>query len=315
VSARPTLVLDVDTALAHVRAGRPVTIGSGAAAVTALPAAVLGDAVHRGLAASGALTVALPRALATRLRVRSGPVAGDGDALATIRALASPWATRDDFRPDPAGVGVTVVADGGVVEERSPAVLATELSELAGFGRATVLAPGPAAPGDAAVMPDDLLRTALRARGPLSATGPARMPLPAGTFGVFAVRAWDGVEHVVLVPETGLRGLNAETGLRGLNAETGPNGYDHGGGPVRVVSACVVGQAFAPARCGCRRALDDALADAAATGVGTVVLLQAPRWALASGVCGGGGDDPAVPLLVDLAVAAVARAGRALACG
>jgi hypothetical protein len=296
VSARPTFVLDVDTALAHVRAGRPVTIGTGAAAVAALPAAVLGEATHRRLAARGGLSVALPRALATRLRLRSGPVTGDGDALTTIRALASPWATRDDFRPDPAGVGVTVVADGGVVEERGPAVLATELSELAGFGRATVLAPGSAA-ANHAVMADDLLRTALRARGPLSATGPARMPLPAGIFRVFAVRGWDGVEHVVLVPEPD------------------HTDHDHRGGPVRVVPACIVGQAFASSGCGCRRALDDALADAAATGAGTVVLLQAPRRALASGACGGGGDDPAVPLLVDLAVAAVARAGRALACG
>jgi hypothetical protein len=82
-----------------------------------------------------------------------------------------------------------------------------------------------------------------------------------------------------------------------------------------LVPSCVVGQAFAPAGCGCRRALDDALADATATGTGTVVLLQAPRRALASGGCGGRGDDPAVPLLVDLAVAAVERAGRARACG
>jgi 3,4-dihydroxy 2-butanone 4-phosphate synthase/GTP cyclohydrolase II len=266
-----------------------VTIGSGDTAVSALPAAVLGAAGHAELAAQGPVAVALPRSRAAQLHIRYGPVSvDDGDALATIRALASPWACRDDFRPDPAGVAVTTVADGGVVDERGLPALATELSELAGFGRATALVPVDAGDAGPAVVAGDLLRTALRARGPLVATGPARMPLPAGLFAAWSVRAWDGVEHVVLVPEPAAAS-----------------------GPVRVVPACVVGQAFAPARCGCRRDLDDALADAAATGSGSVVVLQAPRRALASGPCGGAPEDPAVPLLVDLAVAAVARAGRA----
>jgi hypothetical protein len=292
VSARPTLVLDVDSALAHVRAGRPVTISTGTDAVAAVPAALLHAAVHDEITARAPLAVALPRGPATRLRVCSGPVLlEDGDAVATVRALASPWASREHFRRDPAGVPVTVVADSGVVGERGLAVLATELSELAGFGRATVVVPVDAGAGDPAVVADDLLRTALRARGPLAATGPARMPLPAGLFAAWSVAAWDGLEHVVLVPEPGRDG------------------------PVRVVPACVIGQGFAPTACGCRRALDDALADAAATGTGTVVVLQAPPRALASGTCGGRSDDPAVPLLVDLAVAAVARADRARACG
>jgi hypothetical protein len=288
VSARPALVLDIDTAVAHVRAGRPVTISTGTEAVTALPASLLHAATGDELAARGPLAVVLARTPASRLRVRSGPVRlDDGDTVATVRALASPWATRDQFVADPAGVPVTIVADTGVVAERGLAVLATELSELAGFGRATVVVPTDPGAGDPAVVASDLLCGALRARGPLRATGPARMPLPAGPFSAWSVAAWDGVEHVVLVPEPGRDG------------------------PVRVVPACVIGQGFAPAGCGCRRALDDALADAAATGAGTVVVLQAPRRALAWGPCGAADDDPAVGLLVDLAVAAVARAGRA----
>jgi len=254
-SSFPTAMLDVDDAVRQVRRGDPVPITDGADTVLSLPAAVMGPAAAAAIATHGRATVVVPRSTARRVGIerygRGVALAGaDRDVVAIARALTNVHADHTWFDADPAGMALEVVDDRGVECSDRLSVLASELTQLAGFGRVTVLVAIEHRVVERMLVATSLIGRALGERGPLPMSGPARLPLGAGSFLAYAVRAWDGVEHLVI---------------------TAPGGPQDG--PIRVTRTCLIGQTFRSRRCSCRDDLDRALADLAGGECGAIVCL------------------------------------------
>jgi hypothetical protein len=297
-------VLDVSSAVAQVRRGQPALIGRTADALLALPAAVIDAEGVAAMAEHGRPAVVINASRAARLGLRdhigglalAGDRDRDRDVVTVARALSGAHADRTWFREDDEGPRLRIVPDEGVVVSDDLPVLAAELSDLAGFGPVTVTVEVERGGTQPMVIAATLIRRALLARGALPVSGPARLPLVAGSFSAYVVKAWDGVEHLVVTPPEG-----------------------PGDGPVRVVRSCVVGQTFRSSQCGCRHELEQALADVAAAGRGALVYLQpasngvgglVPCTAESATDCSARDE-----VLADVALTVVRRLGSPLATG
>jgi hypothetical protein len=278
----------VEMAVAQVRRGHPVVIGSASAAVLTIPATVATTASLELLEAHGPPTIALRRSHALRFGLRRGPRAGEPgrpqrSVLQLATALTSPHAEARWFAGELDRATVLELPDGGVLEDASLEMLAVELAQLAGFGAVAVTVPVARPVSGRVVVADDLHQAALRRRGPIEVVGVARLPLEVGPVWTHAIRAWDRSEHLVLTPT--------------------PHLVD---GPTQVIHACLVGQVFRSTRCDCRGAFDAAVRDMIADGRGAVVYLRSPS-------CGVPCDRPeprlgaAEQVLVEQALVAVAR--------
>lgn len=268
-STYPAPVIDVDDAVDQVRRGEPLMVADGTNIVLCLPAAVMDPAAAAAMAAHARITLVVPRSVARRFGLEryADGVAVVGDqryAVTVAHALAGPHADQTWFRSDPRGPALQIVDDCGVAGSEDLTVLASELAQLAGFARvAAVVAVQPtvSAAGDdhraAAPMlvAASLIGRALHERGPLQVSGPARLPLVAGSFVAYVVQAWDGVDHLV------------------ITATEGPRS-----GPTRVIRSCVIGQTFRSSGCPCRDELEQVLSDLGRGDCGAIVcLLAGPR--------------------------------------
>lgn len=191
------------------------------------------------------------------------------DRSATIRALADPSATADDFvRP---GHVFPLRADArGVLRRRGHTEAAVDLPRLAGLYPAGALCELVGADGgmlrgrelerfadehDLAFLTIEEIAAYRRSRERLvERTGVARLPTRHGVFSANAYRSLvDGHEHVALV-----RGE-----VRGARNVL-----------VRVHSECLTGDIFGSVRCDCGEQLSAALARVAEADLGVVVYLR-----------------------------------------
>jgi GTP cyclohydrolase II len=291
-------VLEVSTAIDRVRRGEPVLIDCDPVGVLCLPAAVMDEVAAVTLAAHGRPAIVVPTSIAMRFGLEPGAGVGvghvalaggggDRDLVAVARALVSPRARASWFCSLSSGPVLWIVDDAGIVRSEEPAVMASELSSMAGFGRVTVAVTvdrqraAPVLPAGA------VIRRALRELGPMPVSGPAHLPLAAGPFLGYVARGWDGVEHLIV---------------------TSPHGP--GDGPVRVVRSCVVGQTFRTSDCACRDGLEQALAEVAHVGRGALVCLQpGPDASFASCTVAMAGNAARDEVFAELALAAVRRLG------
>lgn len=191
------------------------------------------------------------------------------DRAATVRALADPAYTAEDFLR-PGHVFPLRARSGGVLERSGHTEAAVDLTRLAGLRPAAVISEVVNDDGTMARRPDlrrfsaqhglhlisvaDLVR--YRRTTESTVVRLARTPLPTD-HGMFQAHCYaaaaDGVEHLALVMG------NVRDGRDVL---------------VRVHSECLTGDLFGSHRCDCGEQLDDGLRRIAAAGRGVLVYLR-----------------------------------------
>ena len=201
------------------------------------------------------------------------------DRAATLRLLADPAATPDDF-VRPGHVFPLRARPGGVLARRGHTEAGVDLARLAGRRPAAVIVEIAAADGTMLRLPQlvpfarrhglaiisiaDLVahRQAAAPPGPTRPTSPgtavhraavADLPTAHGPFRVYGYRAADGVEHVALVAGEVRDGEDVL---------------------VRMHSECLTGDVLGSQRCDCGPQLASSLARVAAEGRGVVLYLR-----------------------------------------
>jgi 3,4-dihydroxy 2-butanone 4-phosphate synthase/GTP cyclohydrolase II len=191
------------------------------------------------------------------------------ERAATIRALANPSCSADDFRK-PGHVFPLARRPGGVLERPGHTEASIDLSVLAGAGTAAMICEIAADDGEMMRLPQlcafanqhalpivaisDLIDYLAEAKQRIARVSAARLPRQEGAFTVIGYRDLvDGREHLAVVL-----------------------GDVHGGAGVlaRVHSECLTGDVFRSRRCDCGSQLELALSMIANAGAGVVVYLR-----------------------------------------
>jgi 3,4-dihydroxy 2-butanone 4-phosphate synthase/GTP cyclohydrolase II len=191
------------------------------------------------------------------------------DRARTIRALADPDSTPDDFT-QPGHVFPLACRPGGVLKRAGHTEASVDLAVLAGLGPAAVICEIAGSDGEMARLPallefaerhgllvvaiSDLIAYRRGRERLVTRVSQARMPLEQGEFTVIGYRDLiDGREHMAAV----LGDVRDEPGVL-----------------VRMHSECLTGDVFGSRRCDCGRQLELALELIAAEGRGVVVYLR-----------------------------------------
>ncbi len=287
----------IEDAIAAIGAGGMVVVVDDAdrenegdlimAAEKATPSAIAFIVRHTSGVVCAALTAARLRALQLPLMVadnaesqgtaftitvdyRVGTSTGisAADRAATLRALADPRISADDFAR-PGHVFPLRARPGGVLERRGHTEAAVDLARAAGLGPCGVLCEIVDEDGSMARLPSlrefasrhqlplvsiaDLVAYRRRTEPLVVGVAEARLPTRHGLFSARVYRDHAGIEHVALVMGE----------VRGASDVL-----------VRVHSECLTGDIFGSLRCDCGGQLDAALERIAAEGRGVVVYLR-----------------------------------------
>src|SRR6185295_195799 len=180
------------------------------------------------------------------------------DRAATMRLLADPAATADDFTK-PGHVVPLRAKDGGVLRRPGHTEAAVDLARLAGLQPAGAICEIVSQKDEGAMAQTaDLIEWRRKHEKHIERIAEARIPTQHGEFrAVGYTSIYEDVEHVALV--------------RGDIA--GPHGDGHDV-LVRVHSECLTGDVFGSRRCDCGPQLDAAMAMVAREGRGVVLYMR-----------------------------------------
>jgi 3,4-dihydroxy 2-butanone 4-phosphate synthase/GTP cyclohydrolase II len=261
--------MPLDSALASLRAGRPVVVRDDRDPGRA-PALVVSAEPGHGCGAprlegSSVVTLAIEAARLDRFGreppfSRKGPMRiglkGDDNPFVAARAILDPAIGADAFAPG-GGLRLAPILAGGVLAARSLEAGAYDLVRLAVGSAAALLAtPPPEAEATFGVSTTLTEIAAWRERTEVlvEEVASARLPSAAGAASFWArafVSSYDGIEHLALV-----------------------KGDAEPGALVRIHSECLTGDALGSLRCDCGEQLRASMSSIAAASSGALVYLR-----------------------------------------